>query len=981
MNDRYIENVAYSAFSEEKDSIQKSTTDNTQSDSSLFQELKRLNVRRRNQIRSILYATIEEAIKIQNKIRKTASAKELYCIEKILCSSQNPRGMAVPSLFPKKSQTTEDYHRLELIPFDVQMSIIEMATKDNFIAIQGLTSELAILNQAIINKNIEKSDQLIGQIYNEFGYSHLLLRKAGLVQTFNADNSQSPNINSLFVEAGIGKNNVIATSLLHCYQEEKNFLSIKRSIMSLRDRGVSNKYTRDISRIPFHPIYKSRDDLAEALQSGLQSSLIDALILIKINRHLFNLADYEIISESIDLFDNFSIDQIARSYIEIDDGESLFYKHSCAWLESEEIIKYRNLVDHFYDAPESPYFEINENVLDDIKLWVGEVTLSDLAENPKISSHSHQMLQAIESSGNVTRSAVFNYLVHICEGWAVIEEAQLVRIMEKTRDLDRTVNVSFVKRLAQNTSSKISKIIYYLLIAKKSKNEADNHQLRRILQDLIKSQHDGKLLGFITGLSKISQVISEYTYEVCTEDFIAKLSHIISTASEITEARAELHKWMGEVSGEKAYLDRARTLLIDHQINKIRNEIDDNRIYVDAARFAEWINDELLRDINSALTSLEHNIEYGIEDEPQLLYVLDRSYAEFCQNSIFGIASYLGRRIRHGTFKGHLYSGVIALESKYENLLGDPVLLDKWSKWKIEYERQVDEIIRERLHVESNTKRAGLINPSIRHPAKAPIVSACMHALANDYKENKSSATAIQLLTEYCWRLAEVDLRNINSYLKGRKTNLLGTDFITSFKSSAGTFYSAQARDFTRDLQHEINERLQTMYGWFKRPLSVSPKASLSLLFKAVVAEVKQVFDCFDTDADFDETNDIELIGGAYHVLYDAFYVVVYNAAKHGKIGGRIWRDFKLVYNSNSQCIEVLITVRSLIRDTDTDLLVNERLAVLPEDDIVNAQLSETRSGIKKLHHLQSCDSNFSILKIRCEDRSVVVMMSYKLEH
>ncbi len=52
---------------------------------------------------------------------------------------------------------------------------------------------------------------------------------------------------------------------------------------------------------------------------------------------------------------------------------------------------------------------------------------------------------------------------------------------------------------------------------------------------------------------------------------------------------------MGQTSGEKVYLDRARTLLIDHRINKVRNELDDNRIYVDVARFHEWFDDELLR--------------------------------------------------------------------------------------------------------------------------------------------------------------------------------------------------------------------------------------------------------------------------------------------------------------------------------------------------------------------------------------------------
>ncbi|XIH66360.1 hypothetical protein C1N59_20965 (plasmid) [Pantoea sp. SGAir0183] len=167
------------------------------------------------------------------------------------------------------------------------------------------------------------------------------------------------------------------------------------------------------------------------------------------------------------------------------------------------------------------------------------------------------------------------------------------------------------------------------------------------------------------------------------------------------------------------------------------------------------------------------------------------------------------------------------------------------------------------------------------------------------------------------------------------------------------------------------------MYGWFKRPLSVSPKASLSLLYKAVVAEVKETFPQFDADTKFDEENDIELVGGPYHVLYDAFYVVIYNAAKHGKPSSDLARKFEI----DEKLSKVVVTISSDLKEEDSVINVNERLKITSESDIDNAQSSEERSGIRKLYHLQRNDSKFRIEKIISENRQVTISVSYSLEH
>lgn len=955
------------------------------SNDSVIQELRRLNVRRRNQVRPILYATIKDAIPVLNRLRKSCSANELYQIDKILkVNSGNSRPPVIPESFPQEIQVEENYHRLGRIDLVKQVSIVEILAKDNKEKLNNLIVEFARLSMKILEMDFAGADSVIGNIRDKFGFSNNLLRKTCLLHILNDQKINLPNVEDVLTRAGFARGNVISNAIVHAYQKENSFLSIKKSILAIRNKGLLNQYTRDMARMPFHPHAKNEEDLTNLVQSNLQSSLFDAVLCIGLNK-LFIGQQFPTLSSLFGLLKQHapSIEDVAALYLKLDKSEAEFYKQSSAWFEVAEIIEYRNLVDHYYDSPESTYFDLNEVVNRRVETWLACKKFDDLICATEIATHGSPSLTKLEKKGYVTRSAGFNYLVQKCQGQAVIDEAVLVLLMEQTHELDRTVYVPYIQALSINASSKYSKLIYLLLIAKKSRNDVDNFQLRRLIQRIAKEEFEGKLDRFIVGISKISEVIAHYTYEVCTEDFIAKLSHIVETASEITETRARLHQWMGESTGEKAYIDRARTLLIDHQINKIRNEIDDYRIYVDMSRFADWINDELIRELNSALTNIDHSDADDVVEDQQLIYTLDRCYSEFCNNRIFGIASYLGRRIRHGTFKGNLYSGVIAVGDKpeYERLWNDPVLSQKWMDWKKSYETLIDDIIVNRLHIESPSKRDGLIKATISETTKIPIVMACANALAKDYLENRSTSTAIQLISEYCWRIAEIDLWKINSYLKNKRAHLLKQDFINEFKFASKPAVSGLAKDFTMDLQHELNVRIQTMYGWFKRPVSVSPKASLSLLFKAVVAEVQETFPDLVTDTTLEEKDDVELIGGPYHVIYDAFYVVVYNAAKHGRQGELVRRRFELKCIGPKTCVGVLMSITSTIKDEDDDDSVNAKLLVTPTDDIENAQLCERRSGIKKLYQLEQTDPYFRINRIECKSREVTVEFEYYLDH
>lgn len=950
-------------------------------------ELRKLKLATKNKVRAILRCEVSDSLKVLNQLRREKPARELVQIDSALRHYAPENNKIIPEIFPNSPQTSEDFYRLDSLALAKEVEIIEILVAENISILSTFFREVCTLDRAIISGKFTSASKTIEQLTSFFGFSHLILRKGAVILTL-AQESAIPEVDNLFELSGLDKNNLIVSSLVNCYKIEQDFFSLKKSIMSLRPRGNSNKYTRDICRIPFQPIARDNSDLTGLLQSARQSSLIDAVVMAKVNIR-FLLPHLSPSSSLLKLFgqidrDVMTIDEICSQYIDDKyDGEFNFYKQSSAWLENGDIVNYRLLLDNFYDSPESEYLKISPELIDQIKPWVGNIDLDELATASQITQHTFQKLRTLEKNGSMTRSAIFNFKVHTSEGYEPIQETSLFVLMDVTRDLAKTSDAIYLGNMARLAGSKRSKLILYFLIARKSKNEFDNHTLRRILQSVVIDEFNGKLVPFFDDIAAHSKSVAVFAYEVCTEDFIAKLFNIIHSTSEITETRASLHKWMGHFSGEKAYFDRARTLLIDHQLNKIRDEIDDNRIYVDAARFSEWINDEVMRDLSSVLMSIELKSALLEDDpDPQLIKLIELCYTTFCSNNIFGIASYLGRRIRHGTFKGHLYSSVVAIERtpKYHDLLDDSSVAPRWEKWKAGYQEKINQIIRDRLHIESAGKRDGLLKPNQTTVVKTEVLAACARLLARDYFELKSSYGSIPIIIDFCWRLAESDLKAINTFLKGQKSNLIDRDLLTEMRSVAPWRHGEVANDFYRELIRSIDEKLMSMYNWFKRPLNVSPKASLSLLYKAVVAEVQETFPDFNTDTEYAEDEDIDLIGGAYHVIYDSLYVIVYNAAKHGRSGDSIDRQFGLQEGPNLKKI-LSLELGSVIRDNDDEAYVLGRLELHPDDDMTDAQVSEDRSGIRKLYHLEQCTPGFSISQLTCRDRKVIITLSYSLEH
>jgi predicted CopG family antitoxin len=948
------------------------------------EELKKLDIRSRNQLRSILASTGTDAISRLGRLRRQLGKREVLALETVLNSPTPVKAAARYAPFPKAPPFKDALFGSRSTDLNRLLGFLEDASDKHFEFLKAQIAAVYLLDRELAEKKFVVEPITLTDHLDEFGWSHAILRRVVLVR--ECSETENDEIERLVWSAGLESNSLVVTSLIHAYAAEQNYLTVKKSTLNSADRGIMNRYSRALARLTFQPFAKDPEDLGLFLAEVSKCSLLDAIILIKVNSHLCDLSRFPMIEQACALIGpETNSARLIGSYDAADnESEYLFFKQCGAWLEYSLIRQYRVLLDHYYDVSGDLIEPLHPELQAVLDAWLGSPDISSIASREKITKHSCAELATLEASGNVTRSAIFNYWLHSSEGQIGLERHQILSLMGMTRDLAKTVPIVATRTASKLATEQDVRFILLLLLAKRSKNEKDSFQLCRLIERLCKKRHGNCLVEFVKSYEVEHPDIALYIYEITTEDFLAKCSGLAPHLGDIPELRARLHEWMARFSGNEFYIERARAVRIDHQLNRVRNEIDDHRIYVDPSRFSSWINDEVMADLNTALTVSGANKKHAAVscDESLLGSLVQQCYSAFCSNPIFGIASYLGRRIRHGTFRGHLYSGVVNhFEglSKYSTLRRDSGIMIRWARWKERYDSEISQIINDNLHVKSKQKPHGLLQPDIYSPQKLEIVAASVRTISTNYLETKSTENLDQLITDYCWRLAEADLQMVIAYLKSRQAVLKNVDELEEMVVSADASARRLAAEFKREVVHVIDSKLRAMYGWFKRPSNISPKASLALLYDAVVAEVKDTFPAFDPSTTSSDYDDIELIGGAYHVLYDSFYVVLFNAAKHGHTTRRVRRRFSISVEKGVKRLEIEIANSIKTSDCAEDVkkIIDQRKKANHDD----ATLYENRSGIPKLMQLAHSRKEFEIEFLDVIAEEVVVRFTYALEH
>jgi hypothetical protein len=946
--------------------------------------MKRLDKKSRNKLRAILSNGDADAINSLGQLRAKLGKGQLDALEVILNSSALHKAVRMPTPFPKKPPFKDALQTHHGVDLEGLLRIIENRAIEFKERLIRVAKSLHEIDEAYAAGEIESCRQLICASIALDGWSHAILRRIVLIRENSPEGDEDEKIEELVRQADIKA--VVVSSLIHSYSRDQNYLTIKRSILNLANRGTINRYSRTISRLVVQPFARDKEDLTAFLSEVEKCSLIDTIILAKFNSHLFRIKDYPVIGEIANQLGQVNLFNGLVATYNADDSfsEYVFFKQSSAWLEYEPIRQYRILLDNYYDTSMEDVEGLPEGFLSIVHDWIGDTALSNLVGKTQYTKHPYKSLVQLELSGRVTRSAIFNYWLFHSNGEIGFERDDLFTLMGLTLDLPRTVPIGAIRTAAKLAKDSLVRLILLLLLAKRSKNELDSFHLRKLLEDVTIKDHGGSLVKLVEAYELSHPYVSEYIYEIATEDFLAKLNKLAPHRADIPEVRASLHEWMARFTQDEHFLERARAVRIDHQLNRVRNEIDDHRIYVDPSRFLSWIEDEMMIELNSALTSTGSG-KKGVSinyDETILSLVIRQCYNAFCSNPVFGIASYIGRRIRHGTFHGHLYSSVInhiEKGEKYRQLSISPQFSAKWCIWKASYNRSIEEIIQDRLHVHSKAKPLGLLQPEVYGSQKLEILNVAVKSISTAYAETKSVAGIELDIIDYCWRLAECDLIAVTRYLKAQQVPLKNLPYVDSVLQPFVDRADARlAEGFRRELEHAIDHKLTAMFGWFKRPSIVAPKVSLTLLFDAIVAEIKDTIPDFNPQKDENSNGEVELVGSAYHIVYDSLAIVVANAAKHGDRERPVRRSFEITSGKEKQLI---VNISSSIRLTDDSAEVSAIIEERKKANFQDANLYQGKSGISKLMLLAHNRQNFTLEQYEVLGDEVHVKLIYDLEH
>lgn len=949
------------------------------------EKIKKFDIKTRNQLRAILSDDERNAIPRLAKLSTRFGESKNRTLDEIINSAVLTKAVKKPIPFPKTPQfhdilQANSHSELSHVLASLEKSIIKHHTR-----LERLTCSLADIDELYACQKIEECLLKIISTIEEDGWSHILLRKIVLIRENIGQNTANEKIEELINEAGI--KGVVVSSLIHAYSPEQSILMSKRSILNMPDRGVINRYSRTLSKLSVHPYAMSCEDLADYLKETIKCSLIDGIVLAKFNGAFFKIENYPTLLKITKKLGKSELFEKLISTYDTTSGESeyVFYKQSSAWLEYQPIQNYRALIDNYYDSSHENIDNLPGSLSLELNKWVGVTNPNILVSGKQFTSHNYSSLAKLETSGYASRSAVFNYWLTTSEGQVGFDDQDLFKLMGLTRDLARTIPISAARTAAKLSKNELVRLIFLLLLAKRSKNELDSFMLRKQLEDVTFKYHNGSLVELVRFYETSHPYIAEYIYDIATEDFLAKLTKLAPHRADIPEIRASLHEWMaGFKGGDEYYLQRARAVRIDHQINRVRNEIDDHRIYVDPMRFISWIEDEMMLELNSALNSTGAG-KKGVSvtcDETVLSMVVTQSYNAFCSNPVFGIASYIGRRIRHGTFHGHMFSSVInSIENmeKFRPLFTNHHFFCKWNFWKDTYNKAIEEIIAERLHVQSKLKPLGLLTPDIYNAMKQDVLAAAVANISKNYAETISTADICPTIIDYCWRLAELDLVPVVHYLKAQQNPLKNEVLLSDELIPAAAVVDEKlAEAFKRELDFSIDRKLNTMLGWFKRPSIVAPKASVSLLFEATVAEIKDTIPDFDPqDADHSE-DEIDLVGNFYHLIYDSLAIIVRNAAKNADPCQPLNRKFEII---PGKVKHLVIEMSSTIKPTDDPADVSNSIEARKIADFRDANMYDKKSGISKLLLLENSRSDFKLDKYEVVGREVQMRLIYVLEH
>ena len=945
----------------------------------------------RNLVRGIIAASSDTALqKTMERLRREASMQDAVAAFRFLYESKRAQHIVRAAPFPESAVEVDGvpFYSAASIEIELLHQRLRFAYESDKL-VQAIRL-VARLNDTLLQGDSEGASQLFSEYRERFGISLLVAQKAMSARhsAFADGRSAFSDVIAPFLAP---RRQVIAVAFEDSIDAERDYGHVRRTFLEFVTRHQVDADDAAIICDIFSPFEADLTALSQRLQAYGRWGVLDTVAYLFRLRRSFEQQGYDDGVRIIDTIIPAPVFEAWRSafasadlmrlqaFVGIDDQffDRALFAHLPAWSEYEAFFDYRMRIEEAIGNRLDGNFPVAEprahlvaspcSAAEEL-LFKGQRRISITDIDPATSGGFHRTIALIASieAGNLEN----------------IDGEKLCRLLDETIDVPNLLSRA---ELATFLPRRRDDLLYEFLRTAVGhdleESSVSNHALRRSLQHLVKAQFNGDIVALLQHIDTENGHVSRHLYNLCSEAFLIELYSLYTETDLVIEANARILEWKGERGDDEDARLRARSHRLNLRLRKVRGAIEETRIYVDPLRFLAWIAEKKSGDLRTLSLQAEAiladpdrslNFKDGLKRAMQprlkLLELFDKCYEEFCTNKIYGVTSFIGRRIRHGTLHGHL-----VLESKpeidaaiREFRTAAPQFADFLTSWYARFDAAVEAMAADQIHVRSKDKPRGLIIATLSDPEKSHIAERMVEGVASIMKDRTQLSPSTLLIQEYCWLLLEVDLvRTRDAVERLRREFVIDVDDHQCERPEL----DRRVGERIRALNSAIKRRFETAQSWFTRPTNQSPSASVGLLCAAVHEEVSQRIPGYCPKVDFTGSQDVDLIGHRFHLFYDALFILVGNAARHGQRDGLLRIHVDSDFGEKFADLSVFVTSEFVSgREAESRAAIEEAMRA----EIGDAVLKNNKSGISKLRDMAADVEEIMDFSCAFQDRSVI---------
>ena len=744
-----------------------------------------------------------------NNARSILSLSDATAFATAMCETELDESFFGPA-FPNSVTTIHRVPHRKYTSLEIECAIQRARLFHNLERLNGASVTLGLMNSAILSGNLMEARQLCMDLLDQFGYSATLARKIIYItllatnhpKTIETLDTQAENDDLLqhFFSKGSSRHYAQFMNLtidicdkdVDCFETMRDHMKFLNESLVTSTRFPPN-YAM-MRRILFPANFSSIINPVSLLYFS-SSSAIDLLVDLctashcsmnssRVLQELFSTRSFLCLKSNLQPRKSSLAEFIQLPHAQA--PEQAAYRASSIFTEVKEFANWRRAIDYEFYIREAPQLPTERG---SSTFFPNNLQLADLCEQPSIAHFSFEKFDNSAASSFLRTVAVLNCLRSGSRLTDLNSEDMRI-LLSQTTGFSRLLHKHELVDLKNHSKEENADIIVFLtmvMLNEKEPSEDLAFEMRMAFQMVVLRSHNADIVSFLNWLSKRTENLCPVVVELCDISFLERLYLINSSYSEVLESRERICRWMATTFGVQDYEAIADRLALDAKVRTIRRGIDEARIFVDVLRYKQWSLDALApilrkfeRVISVADTGLEEvslptRKKAMSKDAPVasldfwFYAASEKAFSEFCHNKLFGIDSYLSRRIRHGTLSGTLVVPIQEKITEFQDSHCSPLTPDYQCVNAVlqEYQNIVTLIRDELLHFRTKEKPTGLfVVGAGRTKTRASIQADFRNRIVDLFNEGYSASEVSPLFLDHCWSLLTEDLYRIQETLR-----------------------------------------------------------------------------------------------------------------------------------------------------------------------------------------------------------------------